>query len=1046
MNRIRKAINIDLSNIDKSIVLIPLYYALFLVLVFNFYWNIDITSFNRVFGGATIVNYDVAKVIKNFYLLFFFLVPLLIFFITVFACKIYKSCENFEKRSIIRFMNNMVLISVITLLFACIRKFETPLVMDVLIKIEFVFISVTILYLFFYNNEFNYFKFKWCFFISFASPLLIVPILGKYSVFLFAFFFPTLLLSLKSRIFESCWIKIFNASIPITFFYSIWSLYSELTVVLNQNNIYIKNHLFIYIVLLVLLVTLILWFSKIKEINEKLFLIGILISIIFAFVQPAISVKVGTDFFERANTSVSISDLFLFGELPIIETHGAHLLSDYLFGIIYKVINRDIIGSYFGLYNSYEFVIILLSLYYILTSFFEIEYVVMFLLFFPFYINTTFTFLTPCLISICALVFLLKNNQKSYHYIIYWILLAFSVLYKGDYGLAIGVACIITAVIVMLCKNQKTDLKKYIMTFFCVLGILLLAFCVICLFKQINPFSRIYEFISVMGTSTQNWSYNVIGDNTKLSISFTYIILPLISVISVLYLIYKVWKSEDNQNVIRLAITLSLFLSYIVNFSRTLQRHSLIETSIAYVAFTIMLAIPLLLTLIVKSNEAVFMVSYVALTFVCSALMSTENFELKSLFEKCENNFVTIEKLSVLKSERIERVQFDEKIYAHSNPVIEKLNLLLNEDETFIDYTNQSFMYSLSERNNPVYVNQSPGLLSGEYTQKKFIEEVNNSDDPVAMLPISSNLPYSISIDGLMNSYRYYKVSEYLYENFLPIDSVGDYAFWYRKKDIDILSRLNLEYKRVDIRNLDEKIISKDIAYYDRDSDSIIISATDKCNTFKFNTKEYKDKIIRFNFIATSDFEMALKDNEKIISNISIKAGNNEIILDPLMFINGVAILELKKDNRIYINDFEVSNRPLGYEYGTLEDLHYYKLGSLPYIWAKYDKQNAKDNEVLENLNLCNGAFNISEKNINKSQGNYVVLNVMLNEEKTISLDMKSGEDIKAVFEFDGIKGENSYIIRVSSDFYWYSNIVDNFKVNGLADCDVLSIQLLKGD
>ena len=44
----------------------------------------------------------------------------------------------------------------------------------------------------------------------------------------------------------------------------------------------------------------------------------------------------------------------------------------------------------------------------------------------------------------------------------------------------------------------------------------------------------------------------------------------------------------------------------------------------------------------------------------------------------------------------------------------------------------------MTGRKKPMYVNQSPGLLSGEYTQQRFIEECEQMSEkvPFVLMPI----------------------------------------------------------------------------------------------------------------------------------------------------------------------------------------------------------------------------------------------------------------------------------------------------------------------
>jgi len=62
------------------------------------------------------------------------------------------------------------------------------------------------------------------------------------------------------------------------------------------------------------------------------------------------------------------------------------------------------------------------------------------------------------------------------------------------------------------------------------------------------------------------------------------------------------------------------------------------------------------------------------------------------------------------------------------------LDIVLDDHETYLDFTNQTLLYALLDKEKPVYVNQSPGLLSGDTTQKFFLQEIQNSSKKVSVV------------------------------------------------------------------------------------------------------------------------------------------------------------------------------------------------------------------------------------------------------------------------------------------------------------------------
>ena len=106
---------------------------------------------------------------------------------------------------------------------------------------------------------------------------------------------------------------------------------------------------------------------------------------------------------------------------------------------------------------------------------------------------------------------------------------------------------------------------------------------------------------------------------------------------------------------------------------------------------------------------------------------------------------------------------------------------LLMPDETWLDFVNQSALYSLLGRECPTYADQFPGHLSGELTQELSIKQVEqNGNIPLVFMPTAETGSLGIMIDGIANNYRYYKVAEYIYQNYRPLCQTGDIAIWCR--------------------------------------------------------------------------------------------------------------------------------------------------------------------------------------------------------------------------------------------------------------------------
>jgi hypothetical protein len=101
-------------------------------------------------------------------------------------------------------------------------------------------------------------------------------------------------------------------------------------------------------------------------------------------------------------------------------------------------------------------------------------------------------------------------------------------------------------------------------------------------------------------------------------------------------------------------------------------------------------------------------------------------------------------------------------------------------------------LYALTNKEKPVYINQSVLHLSGEDTQEAFIEEIEN---------FGENCSYALlggfnDLDGIENPVKYYEVWEYLNEEFRPLcsEQVHGFSLWVRKEKYESAREKVLTY------------------------------------------------------------------------------------------------------------------------------------------------------------------------------------------------------------------------------------------------------------
>lgn len=196
------------------------------------------------------------------------------------------------------------------------------------------------------------------------------------------------------------------------------------------------------------------------------------------------------------------------------------------------------------------------------------------------------------------------------------------------------------------------------------------------------------------------------------------------------------------------------------------------------------------------------------------------------------------------------------------------------------------------------------------------------------------------------------------------------------------------------------------------------------------------------------------------------------IFKQPNKFANNIdGVPNEIRSYRIY--EFIYQNyRPMGYVNGffiwgkndyNLEDLEnfvpieYFKqdfdLKMLPYIWATYDIYNAIDKteiiEVLANgLNILkdNSVMLSIKPTFDKTSGNYLDFRINANAPGKLKISYGHISPSIVTLDYLGTGKEESYLIRISSQWAWISQKVDSINIESSSDIKVTQAFIRKGD
>lgn len=904
------------------------------------------------------------------------------------------------------------------------------------------------------------------------------------------------------------------AGIPLLLMLPAMLLYLEIGNILNQYGIFVgKNHGPLMLVALVCIVASIIISGTINNRMKVRFAEHIafnkplpdpvgdwrriwypLVICGFALLAGYVELQtyVGSDFFERANRAVSVTGFLNFGQLPAIETHGAHMGIDYWGGILWGLINGDSVAACFIEYNGITLALTSLLFYYLLCRCIGKDAALVCTLVLPVVGTSHSAGDWYCHIAFIPVLALLWAVDKPgfRRYALFWGAAAFSVLWRGDIGLSVGVGAVLVMTAFILLQKSWSAIKQYAAALGCVGGGLAFVLVVLCLIKGINPVSRLREFMELMAGSNQNWAYEGIGVSGSAGMAWTFLITPLLILLLVGLCILRLLRKQTDLRAEHWMF-FAFSAAYYLNFPRTLVRHSLMENIPIYCLAMGMWAIALGVWLLWRDRDParrpgrVMMPAVMVLSLMISALMfNGQLMTSTTLFTRAHNKLdrgtivfpqlVTFggETKRVIKLDQtVERVVLQPEMRDTANGLKKEMDKILQDGETWLDFTNQSALYSLLGRHSPVYVNQSPGLLSGEYSQECFIEQIEKQRDqvPAALLP-QNNMLLAFQLDGVQNSLRYYRVAEYIFNNYVPYKTVGNFAIWVHPERLEQLEpkqeqdETGITENRLDLTGCSLRASNGEMTLTEEGGIRMVANGNDPIlDSFQSVLKSngIKGGRVTMTVYYTSDTDGDLQlfyaepsrnyEESKSI-HVPVRATDTESAVQLVFDWN--TTLRLRLDTPAG-SDFTITGISSdaeivmngGYNYGSMNETHTYWMGEIARLWGEQDEDRAWENKTLAKLKRSSGtSLMLPEGMTGGENGRYVKLVIRSEAESTGSLQLVGVENKKgplAIFNFDIAPGTHTYLFRVSCDSNWYSGEVDGIRYAGPG---IQSVSILEGD
>ncbi|MCI8320712.1 MAG: hypothetical protein HFH49_18565 [Lachnospiraceae bacterium] len=1090
-------------------ILYAIYFTASLLSLFNPLdgWKTQVSTFTREIGAGLLSGYDVTKTISNFTLSFVcFAVFFAGFSLLVNAWKKKEKSEN--EKQIEAYLDNFIIIADINLILCAAAyyydKENLNQVFSCSTYIVAMILSAYVIYLALrLEKKVNPDIFLRILLIGFAAGYAAAAVFvrepddGRMLILLQAVFILLLTVGLKwytkyrgrhGELDFFTWTGVVVFSLIPLFN----SFYYEFVSILNQHEIFVgrpRKWYVIGIVLFIIVSAAVSYsYRKKREPKEwKSFVYpSLVLGISFLSIQIPLTGVYNADIFESANFSVLISDFLNYGRIPLVEHLGHHMLTGVFEGLLYAVLNKDFAGAIFSPYYNLYIPLVALFFFLFMKKVWNEDCALWTVLLFPFL--DYWGFWGYGLLTYFAVINYIKKNTYP-RAVLVWLACIWCVLYKVDIGCSFGAAAIVGLAVYIICeKNWKAAKKLGVVLG--ALGILgVAAWFVLCLVKGCNPLLRLAEFLKIFVASI-NWSYYGIGDTENAVFSWGYLFVPLFVEGSLLYLVLS-GKYEKKFGNTRWMFLLFLGTAYFANFSRALTRHSLFEMSTVIVFWSAYIYIALLFSYIYK-NRKLFLPIFTGFILLNTLFVEDTAFTSSALADNASTKLSESYGVILGTDKKVERIEWDSRLKAQVSAFKHVTDTLLDENDTFIDFIYDSFLYSALDKEDPVYIVQSPTMLSGEFTQECFIEQIeeNMENIPIAFMPNSRGV--NGTMDGIFLNYKYYKVSEFIYKNYRPLCDVTEFSVWCLNDRYDEFAGKLLKPET----NVMDQLVNHEA--YATSNMSVSKNYADRTMTLKYTGSDprlydiekaidlgpYYENIICLSFDYETDVAGPLEiyytlketdafDGEKRVVGEISEEGTVELIIPVTEYTK--FRLDIPEKSTVKIKNMTVTTvKPADWgfdgpfaetdEQGNTEltygAAHSYSLAQLPLIWAEMDEKNAADNPEVSSAVEKGDIYVFDNTDFDRQDnGNYLLLNTVYDgtEPEDVGSTMHNGFVRLGTYEHGvftekyryGVifkNGRHDYLFRVSSDYYWTKDNINAVSVECPEGIRETTVTVLEGD
>jgi hypothetical protein len=514
-------------------------------------------------------------------------------------------------------------------------------------------------------------------------------------------------------------------------------------------------------------------------VERLLFPLAIMGSVALAEYQLALPNWGDYDYFHTGEAVLPVQQLLAFGKLPHIDYQPAHGLFDLFPQGLYVLLNPgagvEMLSWGEGYMNGWLPRAMAAGIVYVmLARLFTPLMALGLMLFLPGY------HLVPPYYALLLLPPLWMLRERSDPNLqVYWVGLFLLTLLLGLWRVDFGIATLLGVFILLAYRAQEARARVWatgLRSLAIVAGPALVIFMLLAWWRDQSAWTLLLQLYQYVSIQTASASHLMITRSWDMAAVLQYALLPLVAVS---HLVIQ-WHNRRRGPLDQVMVLLSIVA--LVMATRSLHRHSLYVGAFNPYLFS-------LLTLaLYRYRRSVYSVRPAVLVPVLVAMLYLLLPARTDIYKKVFFDFGVEREYSVLLNPSMSAaLQLGADQQQRLNlpvkhvPLVQRIEQLLGEGQTFYDFTNSPLLYPLTGREVPVFMVDTVYQTSDD-VQAGVLRDMQSFRQAGRLpLVIFKQSTFWDEVDGVNNEVRSPIVVEYIYQHYRPCRREGRYELWWEQ-------------------------------------------------------------------------------------------------------------------------------------------------------------------------------------------------------------------------------------------------------------------------